>query len=223
MIDQIAVVSHPDRAEMGADLARELDGLLLMDGDDQGSARGCARMHTLALRTLAETSESEWLVVLEEDAVPVPDFRAHAEAALAWAPSPLVSFYLGTGTNWGVQHAITVALWTAKREGLAWLGADCLMSTVGYAVNRSVIVDLLTDIDATDDELPVAITRSAQARDLAVHYTWPSLIDHRDGWSTIGGREITGRVAHQHGVAPDWDTSIAPLGAVPGWSARESV
>lgn len=103
--------------------------------------------------------------------------------------------------------------------GATWIQADCLLSTVGYAVHRNAVHRLLDAIDATiRTEVPLRITRWAQRVYAGVDYTWPSLVDHRDGYSTIAHRRVKGRRAHRHGTAARWDTGIIALGQVPGWS-----
>lgn len=218
MID-IAVVAHPQRLDMAANLTDEVGGTMLVDVD----SRGCAEMHVAALKYLCdEAKDAIWLVVLEDDAIPVPDFRVHATEALMQAPGALlVNFYLGTGTNTGVQDVIRRAIDHADQLDVPWIHADCLMSTVGYAVHRSVVQHLLDAIGNPHDplEVPKRITHWAQGAKTMVRYTWPSLVDHRDGWSVIAGQEITGRVAHRHGIRPQWNASAIEMGNVPGWSA----
>jgi GR25 family glycosyltransferase involved in LPS biosynthesis len=219
----VAVVAHPQRAEMADKLAAEVDGMVCLDTEcvgGVGDADGCARNHANALRQLSESDRSDWLVVLEDDAIPVPDFLHHAANALEQARSPLVGLYLGTGTNPDVQAVIKRALRTADSAGAAWIRGDCLLSTVGYAVRPGAaarVVDAITTI--TSVEAPLRITQWAQQVPVAVDYTWPSLVDHRDGYSTIAHRKVKGRRAHRHGTAAFWDTPAVALGPVPGWSA----
>jgi len=204
---------------MAAELAAEVDGVVVSDAEGGDGVIACARTHVAALRKLQDSSNAQWLIVLEDDAVPVPNFRVHAERALAYARSPLVSFYLGTGNNRDVQNAIRWATHTADKLGVTWIAADCLMFTVGYAVRRDMVNRLIAAIDTTIRvEVPLRITRWAQRVNVGVDYTWPSLVDHPDGYSVIGQIEIKGRHAHRHGTAARWDTGIIALGPVLGWS-----
>jgi GR25 family glycosyltransferase involved in LPS biosynthesis len=219
----IAVVSHPQRTEMAAELAAEVGGFVVTDTECKGGVGdyiGCARTHVAALRAMETFSITDWVIVLEDDAIPVPDFRQHAAAALQHASTPLVGFYLGTGTNPDVQHAIKLAIRAADAIGATWIQADCLMSTVGYAVHRDTVHRMLNAIESTTrSEVPIRVTRWAQRSSVGVDYTWPSLVDHRDGWSTIAHRSVKGRRAHRHGTAARWDTGTIALGPVPGvWS-----
>lgn len=215
----IAVVGHPQRLDMALQLARQADGTLLLDT----MGLGCERMHILALQAMlyAPIGPADWHVVLEDDAVPVHNFRYHATRALKHAHSTLVSFYLGTGHNPGVQAAIRNACALAD-AGAAWITSDALMGGQGYAVHRSILARLLDAIDNPADpaELPLRITRWAQRANIDVDYTWPSLVNHRDGWSVIAQAESTGRVAHRHGTRKSWNTGAVRM-EVPGWS-RES-
>jgi GR25 family glycosyltransferase involved in LPS biosynthesis len=218
----IAVVAHPQRTEMAADLAVEVGGSVVLDTEcagGVGDAAGCARTHALALRSLAHTA-AEWLIVLEDDAIPVPDFPVHAARALKHTKAPLVGFYLGTGTNPDVQTAIKQAIRAADAVGATWIQGGCLLSTVGYAVRHTAVHRLVGAIEEyTRVEAPLRITRWVQRNAVGVDYTWPSLVDHRDGYSTIAHRPVKGRRAHRHGVAARYDTGTIVLGPVPGWSS----
>jgi hypothetical protein len=211
----VAVVTHPQRAAMGELLAYQQHGFSVLDADGEG----CAATHVRALRELAGRTNARWLVVLEDDAVPVAGFCTHAGDALEHACGVLVSFYLGTGNNPGVQNVVRAAVRAADKGDCSWIRADCLMSTVGYAIHRSVVDDLLGFVPHYRAELPVAITRWAQMTGNTVDYTWPSLVDHRDGWSTIAQAEIVGRVAHRCRARASWNADVVALGRVPGWSA----
>jgi hypothetical protein len=220
----VAVVSHPQRDEMAVELATEVGALVVRDTECRGGVGdmvGCARTHARALQVLLDQSDAEWLVVLEDDAIPVPDFRFHVGAALQCARNPLVGFYLGTGTNPDVQTVIKLAIRAADGVGVAWITGDCLLSNVGYAVHRRVVSRVVDAVHRyTRVEVPLRITRWVQECGAGVDYTWPSLVDHRDGWSTIAHRRVSGRRAHRHGTAADWDTGSVALGPVPGcWSA----
>jgi len=205
---------------MAAELAAEVGAVVVSDTEGGDGVIACARTHVAALRKLQDSSNGQWLIVLEDDAIPIPDFRIHAERALAYARTPLVSFYLGTGNNRDVQNAIRMATHTADKVGATWIAADALMFTVGYAVRRDAVNRLITAIDTTIRvEVPLRITRWAQRVRVGVDYTWPSLVDHPDGYSIIGQTTIKGRRAHRHGTAACWDTGAIALGPVPIWSA----
>lgn len=210
----VAIVAHPQRGNMACDLAAKTEAARVVL-DSKGI--GCEANHVRALQ-LAANGGLDWLVILEDDAIPVDDFRAHVGAALGCARSPLVSLYVGTGHNAAVQAALRAACADADSWGAAWLRSDALTAGVGYAVHRSVVCRLLDAIDKPEGpELPRRITAWAQAAHVQVHYTWPSLVDHKDGWSTIAQADIVGRRAHCHGTRSRWDTGAVAV-HIPGWS-----
>lgn len=208
----IAVIGHPQRITMAGKLAHDLGAGLLLDVE----GRGCEFMHHTALTMLYYATEAHWLVVLEDDAVPVPDFRHHLEQALDHASSLLVCLYLGTGANPIVQRAFHLAIQGADGAGAAWITADAMTAGVGYAVHRSIAERLLDATEHGTEEWPMRVTRWAQRAGMRVDYTWPSLVNHQDGWSTIAQREVFGRVAHRVGTRLHWDTGAVHM-QVPQW------
>lgn len=212
----VGVVAHPRRTTMAHKLASATGAATVMT-DYEGI--GCAQNHVRVLRRLLR-GEPTWLVVLEDDAKVVPEFGVQVREALHQARTLLVSLYLGTGHNPAVQSVIRGGIAKADANEAAWLHTDCLMAGVGYAVHTTIGERLLDYLDdPTDpDELPLRITRWAQANRLPVSYTWPSLVDHPDGFSTIAQCDLAGRVAHRWGGRANWDAGWVDMGSIPGWS-----
>lgn len=218
----IVVVAHPDRRKAAEDLAAEVDARITWDGQRHQGERnhliGCAENHLRALHMLA-ASQDRWAVVLEDDARPVTEFRRHLEAALRYAPAPLVGLYLGTAGNPAGQTQQQIR--RAVGEAQAWIVADCLIGSVGYAVHRDLIDDLTAFVDDREEELPLRISRWAQARGHDVCYTQPSLVDHTDV-ETIGrpwrGPARVPRRAWNFGTRECWCTPAVRLGPCPIWS-----
>lgn len=221
----IAVIAHPDREQMAHKLATQVDGEIIWDTRVEkklGTLLGCAATHLDALKKFA-SSDADWLAVLEDDAVPVGNFRAHLGAALEYAPSPIVGLYLGTGNPSGeAQRQIRQAVVTAQERNLGWIMADCLIGSVGYAIETHLlpdIIDFITDRD--EEELPLRITRWAQEGNIDICYTMPSLVNHEDAPS-IGnpwrGPYYSGRKAWWHGTRSCWCTGSTRLGHCPIWS-----
>ena len=91
----IAIVAHKDRGQTG----RPIGGLGRPDyvSWDDGTL-GPAENHLRAWENLAE-EDAEVCLVLEDDAVPVANFRSELSGVLAVAPTDLVSLYLGRATS----------------------------------------------------------------------------------------------------------------------------
>lgn len=213
----IGVVAHESRLERAETLILGLQAEAAYVDD---GTLGCAGNHQVVLRQMDDPN-TEWRVVLEDDAVPVHGFRGHVRRALAHAPAPVVGFYLGTGNPSGeVQIQIRQAVVAAKERRLAWIVGDCLIGSVGYAVHDGFCDEMLDYIWDRDEELPLRISRWAQARGVEVCYTCPSLVDHDDTDTVDGPAVRSERRAWAFGVPGNWDTPSVRLGHCPKWSAE---
>jgi GR25 family glycosyltransferase involved in LPS biosynthesis len=221
----VGIVAHPDRDEMATELGKSLSAeVASFDTRALGKTTdmACAINHIVVLDWLLHAAS--WIVVLEDDAVPVKDFRFHVKQAVTHAPSPFVSFYLGTGNAVSeTQQQIRRAVGIARDNGDAWIVGDCLIGSVGYAVRGDVAEDMVEFIDSRagrGEELPLRISRWAQDRGHPVAYTMPSLVDHDDGESI--GRpyrsDFPKRKAWYHGTRDNWNTKATLLGYCPTWS-----
>lgn len=219
----IGIVAHQSRRAQTAMLETNVNALT--SSVDDGSL-GCEENHLKVLRELNRESmhmPDSWVVVLEDDAVPVAGFNHHLARALKHAPSPVVGLYLGTGNPSGeAQRQIRQAVVSAQERRCAWIAADCLIGSVGYAIRDHAIDDLLTFIDEQErqnEELPLRISRWAQRRCIDISYTQPSLVNHADGDPVNpvppGRRD---RRAWSYGVRDNWDTGTVRLGHIPKWS-----
>jgi len=174
----IGVVAHTSRAKAANELFDTVEADFLSMDDGQ---LGCDGNHDRVHRWLA-SQPSVWSVVLEDDAVPVPDFRSQLEACLEHSPEPLVSLYLGQSRPPQYQAAIGRAVEVAQRQGADWVCADRLYHGVGYAVRTSLLAGLV----GWTMGLPVdeRISDWAAWSGLDVAYPFPSLVDHAD-WPTV--------------------------------------
>ena len=213
----VGVVAHESRRETAQEVADKA-GALIVSFDD--GAMGCAGNHAALLHMLAQAG-ADWSVVVEDDAQPVDDFPVHVERALAFTPAPIVGLYLGTGNPSGQpQRQIRAASIVAARRDLAWIIADCLIGSVGYAIRTSLIEGMLPEIAERAEEWPLRVTRWAQDWGIQVAYTVPSLVDHADlepvGHPPGAPRSI--RRAWKHGTRRNWNTAAVPLGYCNEWS-----
>lgn len=213
----IGIVAHRSRSERAAELAY---GLKAAAGNVDDGELGCAGNHIEVLQQFA-SFEADWCCVLEDDAVPVRDFRHHLRQALDNAPEPIVGLYLGTGNPSGeVQIQIRQAVVTAREQRLAWILGDCLIGSVGYVVHADLRSDMLDYIRDRDEELPLRISRWVQHRGIGVCYTTPSLVDHDDTDTVDGPAVRSERKAWSYGTRPNYDTPAVRLGHCPRWSAE---
>lgn len=209
----IGVVGHVSRLPMAQQLAGKVCAQYVSIDD---GTLGCSGNHLKVWATLAERNpDAEWLCVLEDDAIPCTNFRHQLNQALAVAPTPIVSLYLGTGfpTQW--QRFIRAAVAKADTDNATWIASTDLLHAVGYAIHTNLIPDMLTHTNAT---LPIdqAISAWARRNKHQVAYTWPSLVDHHDGQPAIthrhdGRPRNKPRKAWRHGTHEHWTANITQL------------
>ena len=209
---ETAIVAHQRRYPDALDLAERLNAAICMDDCGMGAARN----HERAWTWLKDSTEP-WCLVLEDDAVVCADFLNQASMALAHAPSPIVSFYLGRGRppHWQQRIAKVIA------SEAHWIIATEMLHGVATAVRTELIPDLLAWIE---DQEPVdeAIGDFAQQNNFEVSYTHPSLVDHRDS-GTIMDYHPTRHPDPEHverneirrawllGTRTDWNSSVIAM------------
>lgn len=167
----IGVVAHAARRAEAFALFNQVDAHYLSVDD---GTLGCEGNHRTVIGKLRDFG-TEWVIVLEDDAQPVDDFRHQLEQALAVAPAPIVSLYLGTG----YPHAWQDRIRRAYRDRLGnahWLTCDRLLHAVGYAIRTELLPIKLDDGMAIDHALSNWATRESHT----VGYSVPSLVDHAD-------------------------------------------
>lgn len=176
----IGIVGHVDRDpytladQVAADHVSVDDGTL-----------GSGRNH-LRLLTMTRAGTSEWVVVLEDDAVPVDGFREQLAMALEIAPSPIVGLYFQRHYPPAMRQPLNRATREADQVGAHWITGPQLWG-VGYAIRGDVLDELLDDLQHAD-HIDAAISEWAIQRGHRIALTWPCLADHLDGPSLITER-----------------------------------
>ncbi len=206
----IAIMAHPDRATEANRLAAQLGARIAFDTGAGQNANA-----DFAWRLAAGQGKSDWCVVLVDDALPIADFRGHAEAALqsVWLHSPLVSFYTGTGRP--RPEKVIEAIAAADRKGDAWLRCDALLWGVGVALPTELVPGML-DAVATHPKsrYDMRLGQWATGAGYPILYTNPSLVDHADTRSLLGhSREGIERRAHSVGTPRTWHTPATRIAA----------
>lgn len=205
-----AVVGHHARIVAATDLARQVGGVVAMDDGTFGAARN-------HLRAWAETCtlDAGWCGVLEDDAEPVDGFTEQAELALAAAPEPIVSFYLGqTRPHRWNRERIPPAIRRADRHGAHWLVSTHVLHAVAIAMCTQLRDDWLDWAHASKLPIDERLTAWAIARDHKVAYAWPSLVDHADGPTLVAHAPttVTGpRRAWRTGTREHWTPAFTSM------------
>lgn len=195
----VAVVGHVKRMDMATQLATEVaaDELFMDDG-----FKGEWGNHEYAWRAAARSGKTH-AVILQDDAVPIPDFREHAQRAAEERPDSLISLY--TGTHRPRKEEVERAVRLAETKEASWLSADTLMWGVGVVVPVALIDEILDTVKISKLPYDQRIGLWAEKTQKLVYYTWPSLINHADEPTVIKGRPAKQgvRVAHKIGI-PSW-------------------
>lgn len=219
----VAVVAHNTREKRAERLADFVNAEFLTL--DDGSL-GPGRNHVVAWEWLAE-GDSQWSVVLEDDAMPVKGFQEQLAAMLKRAPDPVVSLYLGRGRPRHWQPSIQQVITRPEH----FLRAPELLHHVGVAVRNTHLSSMLAFLGHQNlRRVPIdeAVGRWVRHRRIMVSYCNPSIVDHDANIPTsilthtsthaaeTGRRDDPREVrkAWQHGTRVLW-TSQAALIPIP--------
>lgn len=167
---KFVVVGHHTRLGHAQRLAALLDAHLLIDDGNHGANWN----HRRALEWAAE--QTCRVVVLEDDAIPVPLF---AELVVDWLtrfPEALVSFYLGTGRPPQYQIQIAERLIVADKTQADYITLPRLIHGVCYSVPPQHIERVLSRWDSSKP----ADYAVGDAWGGSVVYPCYSLVDHAD-------------------------------------------
>lgn len=207
----IAIVSHVSRREAAFALSDNVKANALFE-DSTGI--GCEANHRRAWDWHTKMARSaEWSVTLEDDALPVDGFNDQLVAALAVAPAPIVSLYLGTDGREYWQSGIRYAIEHAN-PGTSWLMAGALLHAVGVAIRSDVLPLHIGEGLAID----TAIGNWAKRNGHQIAYSLPSLVDHADQQPIVQQRHgsaaqrMTPRTAHKVGTRTRWTSIAQPIG-----------
>ncbi|MCU2461073.1 hypothetical protein QWY64_13680 [Enterobacter hormaechei] len=168
----IAIVAHHSRRTMAEELASKLEAdIVFMDEHSAGANSN----HLRALRWAAE--QSDRVIIIEEDALPVEGFRDKAQDWLARFPDDMLSFYLGTGRPPQYQMQIAERLIVADKTRADYITLSRLIHGVCYSVPPEHVQRVLSRWD------------NSKPADYAVGDAWGgsviypsySLVDHADG------------------------------------------
>lgn len=168
---KFVVVGHHSRRTQAAALARSLQANLLIDEGDNGANWN----HRRALEWAA--AQIFRVVVVEDDAEPVPNFLPQVEWWLQRYPDSLVSFYLGTGRPPQYQMQIAERLIVADKIHADFITLPRLIHGVCYSVPRQHIERVL----ARWDSRKPADYAVGDALGTPVIYPCWSLVDHAYG------------------------------------------
>lgn len=202
-----AIVGHHQRTKQAQTLSAQLGGcpIALDDGTiGQGTNHDRAWV-------LATTTPADYCCVLEDDAIPVTNFHQQTQAALAVAPTPIISLYTGTSRPPQYQQRIANAL-TAETH---WLTCEQLIHAVAVAIRTDLVHDMLTNLECANIPADYRIGTWARNQGHLISYSNPSLVEHGDGPTLIqhqdGKPRTEPRKAWRLGSRRKWSGSVTAM------------
>jgi hypothetical protein len=184
-----SIMAHRSRADLVEELCAALDRdvPVAWDPNYETSKDPERRWHTGSLAWQLAEEDSDWHIVLQDDAMPVPDLLAGLEKGLEYVTEPcVVQPHIGARK----PHPGRVNRLTQKgdRYGAAWLTSDYMLWGIAVCMPTGVIPDML--------EWSGRQKGRAYDRRIANYFrdrlgwqtwhTWPSLVEHRPGPSLCG-------------------------------------
>lgn len=168
---KFVVVGHHSRRTQATALARSLQAHLMIDEGDNGANWNHRRALEWAAAQICR------VVVVEDDAEPVPNFLTQVEGWLQRYPDSLVSFYLGTGRPPQYQMQIAERLIVADKTRADFIALPRLIHGVCYSVPRQQIERVL---NRWDTRKPADYAVGDAYAGNVIYPCW-SLVDHADG------------------------------------------
>lgn len=202
----IGVVADSRRRDIGEQLAREVRADYI--SIDQGDL-GCTRNHVAVWKELA-MGETDFVLVLEDDAVPVDGFRDQLTAALEAAPAPIVSLYLGRGY---VDDQRTKALLhRADVIDAHWVTTHGrVLHAVALAVRGDLLPSMIEFLGRSTQPIDRLLSRWTRAQGHKVAYSIPSLVNHRDEESLVTRYRRRPRTAWRIGGRDEWCSTMIAM------------
>lgn len=172
---KFAVIGHHSREQQARALAYQIGPAahVMIDPDSHGAAWN----HRRALEWASE--QDCRVVIIEDDAIPVPRFVALIAGWLERFPDSLCSFYLGTGRPPQYQLQIVERLIVADKTYADYITLPRLIHGVCYSVPPPHIARVLSRWDSSKP----ADYAVGDAYGGSVIYPCYSLVDHADGAS----------------------------------------
>lgn len=206
MTVSIGVVADVRRPGMGEKLAAGV-GADYLSVDTE--ARGCTWNHGEVWRMHGD-APADWNLVLEDDAIPVKGFREQLDAALAVAPAPIVSLYLGRG--YIEDRYIDSMLARADVQGANWIVTPGrVLHAVALAVSGGVLESLVDNLPRGSSPIDRALSLWARRNGHRVAYSAPSLVEHDDGKSLVTRYYRAERKAWRVGVRDEWNNKMMTM------------
>ncbi len=214
----VAVMAHPKREDMVGELVQRLDcPVPAVVWDRRGD-----RWDTGRRAMLSYDIDCTHHLVLQDDILVCQDiieaFRRIAEVV----PDNPVCGYMGRLRP--AQDRVVAAVTKARETRASFITAPILWWGPAVMVPTAYILDMIGYSDEQRDILNYdrRLSKYFEHKGIRTWYTWPSLVDHKDGPSLVPGRVITNhvtsaRVAHEFlgeyrsALSLDWTGPVVDL------------
>ena len=208
----VGIVAHPKREAMAMDLADRV-GAQCICWD--AAHLGAERNHLRVWEWLAN-SDAEFGVVLEDDVIPCRAFRRNLTEAIKYAPTPILSLYLGRGRCAGHSPLYQQRIAQVITSDVSIITSPSLLSAQGYAMRpemfarheevRGFAFHSGRKNIPIDEAISIWVTKHRLG---PISYCRHSIVDHRDGPTVVEDHrdESAPRTGKTQLMAPDCDPS----------------
>lgn len=167
----IIIIAHYLRKNYANKLSKLLDGYIILDTQGYGAMNG----HKKALEYI--NNKDNISIIMEDDAIPVKDFKSKALKWINRFPDNLISFYLGTGRPPQYQSIIKNLI---KETNKDYIILDTLIHGVCYYLPKYYIKPILERIN-NNKQIDFFIGDTyRKLSNKPIIYPILSLVDHRD-------------------------------------------
>lgn len=213
-----AVMAHPARADLVADMLGRLDVEPTVMWDEQEGPPSSDKERRWAVGRAAWTCydpEADWHIVLQDDALPSFDVGAAMTKALDHIPGPGgLSLYLGTRRP--SPGRVMRMIQQSEEAATSWMRMQSLNWGVAIGLPTQLIFEMCEFGDrytmwTYDTRVGQYLIRVAK---LPTYYTWPSLVDHRDVPSLLnhGPGRVAWRWHDGSALELDWSGGLVTDG-----------
>lgn len=185
---------------------------LVIDDGTVGSGGNHRQLFTLMAEHFPD---ADWLVALEDDAVPVDGFRHQLAMALAACPAGICGLYTGGPPIYPPcrRSSVCDSLRAAEEVDAHFINAPVLLHAVAYAIRADRVPDVIANVSG--DHWDAAVSEWAQRNGITVAHTHPSLVDHLDGppiiTERVGSSARGRRKAWRTGGRTEWTSRAVEL------------
>lgn len=205
-----AIIAHPKRKDYVAELREQLDAPVVWDTRN-------SMWDTSSRAILSYDPTADYHLIVDDDAIPAPDLIAGCERMVEYLPFPtLVGLFVGE------DHRLPGLLEGHKGQGGDFKLKDVSFLRLGGVLNWGVAtlipVDWIPDLidycaTLRFPEVDRRMGTFANAMRYQTLYTWPSLVDHREGPSLRRAdfKRVAINYSDKSALIHDWSGHILAL------------